>query len=81
MKNQILIKEITMKHPVFLLIATMFLMMTGSAHFAQNAPINFETGGQGANWTWTVFENATNPAVEIMANPHATGINTSATVA
>jgi len=48
---------------------------------AQNAPINFETGGQGASWTWTVFENSTNPALDIVANPNATGANTSATVA
>ena len=48
---------------------------------AQNAPIDFEAGGYGADWTWTVFENETNPAVEIIANPDATGVNTSATVA
>lgn len=58
-----------------------FIIMMSSVLFAQNAPIDFETGGQGANWTWTVFENGTNPPVQIMANPHATGINTSATVA
>lgn len=57
------------------------LMLMSSAAFAQNAPINFETGGQGADWTWTVFENATNPPLEIVANPDPTGINTSATVA
>lgn len=62
---------------------TFFLMglLATSLSFAQNAPINFETGGQGANWTWTVFENATNPPVTFIANPSATGINTSATVA
>jgi len=49
--------------------------------FAQNVPIDFETGGNGASWTWTVFENDTNPALEIISNPDATGINTSATVA
>jgi hypothetical protein len=57
------------------------LMLAASASFAQNAPINFETGGYGAAWTWTVFENATNPALDIIANPSAVGINTSATVA
>lgn len=56
-------------------------MLFALAGFSQNAPIDFEAGGQGANWTWTVFENATNPAVEIIANPDPTGINTSATVA
>jgi len=58
-----------------------FLMLLASASFAQNAPVNFESGGQGANWTWTVFENNTNPPLEIIANPDANGANTSATVA
>lgn len=49
--------------------------------FAQNAPIDFETGGYGADWTWTVFENDDNPALEIVANPDMSGDNTSATVA
>ena len=46
-----------------------------------NAPIDFESGGHGADWTWTVFENDTNPPLEIVDNPSATGINTSSTVA
>ncbi len=50
---------------------------TGTAPFN---PIDFEVGGNGADWTWTVFENDSNPAVEIVANPNTTG-NTSATVA
>lgn len=48
---------------------------------AQTGPIDFEMGGEGANWTWTVFENDTNPALEIVANPDPTGLNTSSTVA
>ncbi len=48
---------------------------------AQNSPIDFEEGGLGADWTWTVFENDVNPALEIIPNPDASGINTSATVA
>jgi len=53
-----------------------------SMSYAQNAPINFEAGGFGASWTWSVFENgAVPPAVEIIANPVSGGINTSATVA
>jgi hypothetical protein len=48
---------------------------------AQNGPIDFETGGHGASWTWTVFENDTNPALQIIPNPDQSGINTSATVA
>ncbi len=49
--------------------------------FAQNSPIDFETGGYGAAWTWTVFENGDNPSLEIVTNPNTSGINSSATVA
>jgi hypothetical protein len=48
---------------------------------AQNAPIDFESGGNGAAWTWTVFENATNPPLGIVANPDPSGANTSPMVA
>jgi hypothetical protein len=47
----------------------------------QNIPINFESSGNGANWTWTTFENDLNPPLEIIANPDTSGINTSSTVA
>jgi hypothetical protein len=47
---------------------------------AQQA-IDFEPGGAGANYVWNVFENATNPALEVVANPFPGGINTSANVA
>ncbi|OWY23824.1 hypothetical protein BVG80_07695, partial [Sphingobacteriales bacterium TSM_CSM] len=57
------------------------ILAFSSQSFAQNAPINFEAGGNGASWTWTVFENATNPALEVIPNPDPSGINTSATVA
>lgn len=43
--------------------------------------ITFEAGGAGTAYTWNVFENDTNPALEFVANPSASGINTSATVA
>ena len=66
-----------MKKILFLLVATFMIFPA----FAQNAPIDFEAGGNGADWTWTVFENDSNPALEIIANPDATGANTSATVA
>ena len=49
--------------------------------FAQNSPIDFETDGYGAAWTWTVFENDNNPSLEILTNPNIGGINSSATVA
>jgi hypothetical protein len=58
------------------------MMLTASSvSFAQNVPINFEAGGNGADWTWTVFENATNPALEIINNPDPAGINQSSNVA
>lgn len=56
-------------------------LLITSIGYSQNAPINFETSGQGANWTWTTFENGTNPALEVVNNPSATGINTSSKVA
>jgi hypothetical protein len=43
--------------------------------------IDFETPGFGAGWSWNVFENDSNPPLEFVANPDASGINTSATVA
>jgi hypothetical protein len=62
-------------------ITTILLMLIASVSFAQNNPIDFESGGFGANWTWTVFENDSNPPLEIIANPDQSGANTSATVA
>jgi hypothetical protein len=61
-----------------LILVVLFVKSLG---FSQIAPINFETPGIGASWTWTVFENATNPALEIVNNPSASGINTSSKVA
>lgn len=58
----------------------MFLMMF-SFGFSQNAPINFESGGYGGSWTWTSFENGANASLQIVANPNASGANTSAMVA
>tara|TARA_B100000795_G_scaffold194102_1_gene148351 strand:- start:5809 stop:7074 length:1266 start_codon:yes stop_codon:yes gene_type:complete len=60
---------------------TFLVLMLAYVGFSQNAPIDFEAGGQGANWTWNVFENADNPALEIVTNPDPSGINQSATVA
>jgi hypothetical protein len=60
----------------------LLVIMTVSGFlFAQNSPIDFETDGYGANWTWTVFENGSNPSLEIVTNPNTGGINSSATVA
>ena len=64
-------------------VVTLFLMILFSitSGFSQNAPINFEQGGFGADWTWTVFENNTNPPLDIIDNPDPTGPNQSAKVA
>ncbi len=57
------------------------ILLSSALGFSQNYPINFEESGFGADWTWTVFENETNPPLEIIANPDPSGINTSSTVA
>ena len=62
-------------------LTTILILLITFIGFSQNAPIDFEDGGQGANWTWNVFENADNPPLEFVANPDASGINTSAMVA
>ncbi|MFT6702941.1 MAG: hypothetical protein ACJAUM_002818 [Pseudomonadales bacterium] len=46
-----------------------------------NTEMGFNFEPAGTVGTWTVFENGDNPALEIIANPDATGANTSATVA
>jgi len=70
-----------MKKRLMLFVVFMFIFVMNAMVFAQNAPIDFETGGHGADWTWSVFENDTNPPVEIISNPDVAGVNTSATVA
>jgi len=60
---------------------TILALLLPTLVFAQNGPIDFESGGHGANWSWAVFENDTNPALQIVPNPDPTGINPSATVA
>ena len=62
-----------------LLLACMLTMNVRAT--AQTAPIDFEPGGVGAGWTWAVFENDTNPPLDFVSNPDASGINTSATAA
>lgn len=57
------------------------LSLVAKVGIAQNAPVDFETGGNGASWTWTTFENDDNPALEIVANPSPAAPNSSATVA
>ena len=65
-----------MKNYILLLVLSIPLI-----GFSQNAPIDFETGGQGANWGWNVFENADNPPLEFVSNPDPSGINQSEMVA
>lgn len=52
----------------------------GSSSGKTSFPVDFETPGTGAAATWDVFE-ADTPPLEIISNPDASGINTSATVA
>lgn len=63
------------------LILLLTMLFASSTGFAQNNPIDFETGGFGADFDWEVFENVDNPPVEIIDNPDATGENTSSKVA
>ena len=60
---------------------TLAFSLLFSSFFSQNSPIDFQTNGNGLNWTWTTFENDTNPPLEIVPNPDTSGINTSSTVA
>tara|TARA_X000001036_G_scaffold367069_1_gene352094 strand:- start:109 stop:258 length:150 start_codon:yes stop_codon:yes gene_type:complete len=39
----------------------LFIVLLVGVCFGQNSPIDFETGGHGSTWTWTVFENDINP--------------------
>jgi len=64
-----------------LLVLYYMLLKCGGMVLGQNSPIDFETGGYGETWTWTVFENDSNPFLEIVTNPNTGGINSSSTVA
>lgn len=43
--------------------------------------IDFEVDGYGANWVWTVHNNHSNPALEIVPNPNLNNSNSSENVA
>jgi len=58
-----------------------FAALLGLSVSAQNAPIDFEPNGHGANWNWKVFENGYNPPLVVVQNPDTNGINTSPNVA
>ncbi|MBK7632244.1 MAG: T9SS type A sorting domain-containing protein [Ignavibacteriales bacterium] len=71
-----------MKKDLTSLLTLMFFLVIGSVVFAQPThTINFEPAGVGADWDWTVSENADNPPLEFIANPVSGGINTSPMVA
>ena len=58
------------------------IMIISGLLFAQNSPIDFETGSYGFTWTWTTFENDNNPPLEIVTNPDIdNGMNSSTNVA
>ena len=63
-------------------ITLTFFLLLFAIGFSQNAPITFETGGQGASWTFTNFDNGPTPSVgfEKVLNPFKMGSNTSETV-
>jgi hypothetical protein len=51
--------------------------------FAQKAPIDFEAGGNGANWTWATFEapaGENNPEFSVSPNPSVDMTNGSSNV-
>ena len=56
------------------------IVQTDDCAVGSGVLVDFETAGTGAGFTWAVFENDDNPALEILANPDNSGINTSATV-
>jgi hypothetical protein len=66
-----------MSRNTHIIAAWLGLLLAGTAAWAQNAPITFENGGPGSGWTWSVFENSTNPAVEMVANPAPSTLNPS----
>ena len=49
--------------------------------FAQYYNADFEDGGTGSEWAWTVGNNADNPELEFIDNPVSGGINTTPKVA
>src|SRR6056297_3244603 len=59
-------------------------LLIGGAAFAQTSPIDFEPGGNGADFTWNTFEapaGESNPTLTIEPNPVTDGINESTTAA
>ena len=61
------------------MFTSFIIIITAAFLSAQNQPVDFEAGGYGADWTWTVFENDTNPPLEIVTNPDMSEPNPSTT--
>jgi hypothetical protein len=62
-------------------IDNIYFYKSGTGAYTLDSPIDFESSGYGAGWTWNVFENSTNSVLEFVPNPDKTGVNTSTTVA
>lgn len=62
-------------------ITLLSFLLIASMGFSQINPVDFEAGGNGADWTWGSFANGSDPDLQVIANPDPSGINTSATVA
>ena len=65
----------------FLLLFLFSFILAASPLTAQYVNVDFEAGGLGASWAWTMDQNGSNPALGFIANPVSGGSNTSATVA
>ena len=63
-------------------ITFLSILCVSTMGFSQVNPIDFEAGGNGADWTFTKISNdGMSPEVMIIDNPDISGINTSAKVA
>lgn len=70
-----------MKKKMILFSIFLLLGLTSAVLAQASHDIDFEPAGVGADWEWVVSENGTNPPLEFVANPNASGINNSATAA
>ncbi|MFT7588741.1 MAG: hypothetical protein ACI959_000953 [Limisphaerales bacterium] len=66
-----------MKSVLVLILSVLFINSSN----AQNTPVDFESDGFGADWSWRTFENDIDPELEIIDNPDMSGINGSEIVA
>ena len=62
-------------------LLALIILVFNAFLLAQSITVDFEPGGLGAFWNWTVGENATNPPLIFTFNPVMGGINTSALAA